>query len=57
MKRLGFFSIALLAGCVPTQKEYTIIRETSRPVVQVDELTLPTEAVETKTKSELSLLL
>ena len=48
MKRLGFFSIALLAGCVPTQKEYTIIRETSRPVVQVDELTLPTEAVETQ---------
>lgn len=54
MKRLGFFSIALLAGCVPTQKEYTIIRETSRPVVQVDELTLPTETVETKTKSEVA---
>lgn len=51
MKRLGLFSIALLAGCVPTQKEYTIIRETSRPVVQVEDKNIPTlpEAVETKT--------
>lgn len=32
MKRLLFLSVALLAGCVPAQKEYTIIRETSRPV-------------------------
>ncbi len=54
MKRLGFFSIALLAGCVPTQKEYTIIRETSRPVVQVDDLTLPTEPVEAKAKTEIT---
>ena len=52
MKRLGLISIALLAGCVPTQKEYTIIRETSRPVVQAEEQTAPVSQVvieETKT--------
>ncbi|MGN1062909.1 MAG: hypothetical protein ACI4QM_01100 [Alphaproteobacteria bacterium] len=31
MKRLLVLSVALLSGCVPAQKEYTIIRETSRP--------------------------
>ena len=45
MKRLGLISIALLAGCVPTQKEYTIIRETSRPVVQTEEQTAPVSQV------------
>lgn len=56
MKRLGLFSIALLAGCVPTQKEYTIIRETSRPVVQVEEQNIPTlsETVEVKKTVESS---
>ena len=52
MKRLGLISIALLAGCVPTQKEYTIIRETSRPVVQTEEPTVSVsqvEVAETKT--------
>ena len=54
MKRLGLFSIALLAGCVPTQKEYTIIRETSRPVTQIEETTAKapqTNVAETKTSS------
>ncbi|MBR5130853.1 MAG: hypothetical protein IKV03_06495 [Alphaproteobacteria bacterium] len=57
MKRLGLFSIALLAGCVPTQKEYTIIRETSRPVVQTEEQSItPAQsgAVETKTTAVVS---
>lgn len=44
MKRLGLFSMALLAGCVPTHKEYTIIRETSRPAVE--ETVVTKEAVD-----------
>ena len=51
MKRLGFLSIVLLAGCVPTQKEYTIIRETSRPATQIEDLTLPVSSAETKTET------
>lgn len=47
MKHLGLFSIALLAGCVPAQREYTIIRETSRPVTQIEEQSVPTLPTET----------
>lgn len=49
MKRLGLFSLALLAGCVPTQKEYTIIRETSRPAVEETQPVTEKAAVKTET--------
>ncbi len=53
MKRLGLFSVMLLAGCVPTQKEYTIIRETSRPVtVQAEESVAVQQSVTTQNTQE-----
>lgn len=46
MKHLWLLSVALVAGCVPVTKEYTIIRETSRPVVS-EEAGETSTAVET----------
>ena len=54
MKRLGLFSIMLLAGCVPTQKEYTIIRETSRPVeIQPEEQIEIQKNIETQVATQI----
>lgn len=46
MKHLWLLSVALVAGCVPVTKEYTIIRETSRPVVSEETKETKTAEVE-----------
>ncbi len=49
MKHLWLLSVALVAGCVPVTKEYTIIRETSRPVASetITDTTASSETVST----------
>ncbi|MBR4932449.1 MAG: hypothetical protein IKZ02_05430 [Alphaproteobacteria bacterium] len=51
MKHLWLLSVALVAGCVPVTKEYTIIRETSRPVVSEEIKEMPAVAETTATAS------